>query len=94
WTYLELAERMFTSFRREPRYLRLSPANSVRLARFLEAVGSTLIYVYEVQWLLSDMLGIAPYEGLDRPLDPIEPFLDREAAILEPRRLGTPRDAP
>jgi uncharacterized protein YbjT (DUF2867 family) len=85
WTYRELAERMFAAFGRPPRYLRLSPRNSVRLARFLETFGSTLLYAYEVEWLLSDMLGVSAYEGLDRPLEPIEPFLDREAV-----RLGAP----
>ncbi|MGB6500264.1 MAG: SDR family oxidoreductase [Thermoplasmata archaeon] len=82
WTYSELAERMFLTLGRTPNYWRLSPPNSIRLARILETLGSTLIYAYEVEWLLSDMLGTTPYPGLDRPLEPIEPFLDREAAQL------------
>ncbi|MFY9717275.1 MAG: NAD(P)H-binding protein [Thermoplasmata archaeon] len=82
WTYRALGDRMFAALHRSPRYLRLSAAGSMRLARLLEAVGSSLLYAYEVEWLLSDRLGVAAYDGLDRPLDPIEPFLDREAARL------------
>ena len=82
WTYRELGDRMFAAFGRPPRYLRLSPRNGRRLAWLLERVGSTLLYAYEVDWLVSDLLGVAPYAGLDRPLEPIEPFLDREAARL------------
>ena len=90
WTYRELAERMFAAFGRPPRYLHLSRRNSVRLAWFLETFGSTLLYKYEVEWLLSDMLGVPAYDGLDRPLEPIGPFLDREAARLgAPARPGT-----
>lgn len=85
YTYVELGERMFEALGRRPRYLRMSPANGVRLARLLEAVGSTLIYAYEVEWLVSDMLGVSAYEGLDRPLQPIEPFLAVEAARLTGR---------
>lgn len=90
WTYRELAERMFAALGRRPRYLHLSRANGVRLARFLELVGSTLLYAYEVDWLVSDMLGVAPYDGLDRPLEPIEPFLDAEAARFTGRPVPPP----
>ena len=82
WSYRELAERMFVALGRRPRYLHLSPRNGVRLAWTLEHLGSTLLYAYEVEWLVSDLLGAAPYPDLGRPLDPIEPFLDREAARL------------
>ncbi|HTP55303.1 MAG TPA: NAD(P)H-binding protein [Thermoplasmata archaeon] len=89
WSYRELAERMFAALGRRPRYLRLSPRNGVRLAWWLEHLGSTLLYAYEVEWLVSDRLGAAPYPDLGRPLDPIEPFLDAEAARLR----GDPRPA-
>jgi uncharacterized protein YbjT (DUF2867 family) len=80
WAYRELGDRMFSALGRTPRYLRMTAANGRRLARLLEVLGSTLLYPYEVDWLVSDMLGVPPYADLDRPLESIEPFLDREAA--------------
>jgi len=82
WTYLELTDRIFEALGRPPRYLRLSGPNGTRLARVLEGLGSSLIYAYEVSWLLSDMLGLAPYEGLSPPLERVEPFLDSEGRRL------------
>jgi uncharacterized protein YbjT (DUF2867 family) len=84
WRYRDLTDRMFGALGLPPRYFRLSPANSVRLARLLETLGSSLLYAYEAEWLLSDMLGLPPYEGLGRPLETIEPFLDAEADRLRP----------
>ncbi len=69
-----------------PGYWSLSPRSSLRLARLLEGVGSRLLYAYEVEWLLSDMLGVEPYARWERPLLPVEPFLDREGLRLRPRR--------
>ena len=80
WVYRDLTDRLFAAIGRPPRYFRLSPRGSVRLARLLETFGSDLLYAYEVEWLLSDRLGLAPYAGLDRPLEPVEPFLDAEGA--------------
>jgi len=85
YRYRELTDRMFASLGRPPRYVRLSPRGAVRLAALLEGLGSSLLYAYEVEWLLSDRLGLPAYEGLDRPLASIEPFLDREAARLSGR---------
>ncbi|HTW55630.1 MAG TPA: NAD(P)H-binding protein [Thermoplasmata archaeon] len=85
YRYRELTDRMFAALGREPRYLQLSARGGVRLAALLEALGSSLLYAYEVEWLLSDLLGLPPYDGLDRPLAGIEPFLDREAARLTGR---------
>jgi uncharacterized protein YbjT (DUF2867 family) len=84
WVYAELTDRMFAALRLPPRYVRLSPRGSVRLARLLETFGSSLLYAYEVEWLLSDRLGLPPYEGLDPPLADVEAFLDREGARLRP----------
>jgi len=39
-----------------------------------------------VEWLLADLLGLPPYEGLDRPLRPVEPFLSAEARRLRGER--------
>lgn len=80
WVYRDLTDELFRVLGREPRYSRLSPRGAVRLARLMEAVGSSLLYAYEVEWLLSDRLGLAPYSGLDQPLEPVEPFLASEAA--------------
>ncbi|MGA8543290.1 MAG: NAD(P)H-binding protein [Thermoplasmata archaeon] len=80
WRYVDLTDQLFAVLGRTPRYVHFTPRGSVRLARFLEAIGSSLLYAYEVEWLLSDRLGLPPYEGLDRPLAPVEPFLSSEAA--------------
>ncbi len=82
WRYLDLLDRMFAALGQPPRYVRLSPGMSVAVARLIQDLGSTLIYAYEVEWLLSDRLGPPPYVGLDRPLQSVEPFLDREARRL------------
>ncbi|HXW66458.1 MAG TPA: NAD(P)H-binding protein [Thermoplasmata archaeon] len=80
WRYRELTDRLFASLGRAPRYVRFSPTGSVRLARLLEALGSRRLYAYEVEWLLSDLLGVPAYSGLDRPLETVAPFLESEAA--------------
>ncbi|HEV2428223.1 MAG TPA: NAD(P)H-binding protein [Thermoplasmata archaeon] len=79
FTYRELAELIFRVLGRRPRYWRLSPPGARRLARFLEAVGSTLLYEYEVEWLLSDRLGLPPAELPGRALESVEPYLAIEA---------------
>jgi uncharacterized protein YbjT (DUF2867 family) len=79
WVYRDLTDALFRALGRTPRYLRLSPRGSLRVARLLESLGSSLIYAYEVEWLLSDMLGIPAYEGLPRPLAEVAPFLTDQA---------------
>jgi uncharacterized protein YbjT (DUF2867 family) len=79
WRYRDLTDRMFAALGRRPRYVRFSPRGAVRLARFLETLGSSLLYAYEVEWLLADLLGTPAYPGLDPPLAAVEPFLDSEA---------------
>ena len=86
WRYRDLTDAMFAALRLPPKYFRLSGRGAIRLARLLEWVGSSLLYVYEVEWLLSDMLGLPPYSGLDEPLLPVEPFLAEEAARLRGTR--------
>ena len=80
WRYRDLTDRLFAVLGRAPRYVHFSPRGSVRLARLVEALGSSLLYAYEVEWLLSDRLGLPAYEGLGQPLTPVEPFLEAEAA--------------
>lgn len=82
WRYRDLTNAMFGALGLRPKYFSLSPRGAVRLARLLEALGSSLLYVYEVEWLLSDRLGLPPYEGLEGPLTPVEPFLAEEATRL------------
>jgi len=88
WRYRDLTDAMFAALGRSPKYFTLRPRGAVRLARLLEVFGSTLLYVYEVEWLLSDMLGLPPYDGLGEPLHPVEPFLAEEAARLRGTRGG------
>lgn len=88
WRYRDLTDTMFAALGLRPKYFRLSERGAIRLARFLETFGSSLLYAYEVTWLLSDMLGPPPYEGLDGPLAPIEPFLAEEAGRLRGTRPG------
>ncbi len=82
WRYRDLTDEMFRALGRRPRYVTLSPRSSVRVARLFETVGSSLIYAYEVEWLLSDLLGLSPYPGGSAPLEPVEPFLRLEAGRL------------
>lgn len=86
WKYRDLTDAMFSALGLRPKYFSLSARNAVRLARFLETLGSSLLYAYEVEWLLSDMLGLPPYVGLGEPLQPVEPFLAEEAARLRGSR--------
>jgi uncharacterized protein YbjT (DUF2867 family) len=86
-TYLELTDRMFRLIGKRPGYWRLSATGARRLTRLLVAMGSTLLYPYEVEWLMSDMLGLPAYEGLDTPLQRVEPYLEQLAArTTRPRR--------
>lgn len=82
WRYRDLTDAMFAALGLPSRYFTLSSRGAVRVARLLETLGSTLLYVYEVEWLLSDMLGLPPYAGLETPLLPVEPFLAEEAVRL------------
>jgi NADH dehydrogenase len=83
YRYHDLTDQMFRLLGKRPRYWRLRPMGSRRLAWLLQGLGSTLLYEYEVEWLLSDMLAPPAYEGLDRPLERVEPYLAAQA-----RRLG------
>ncbi|HEY1198214.1 MAG TPA: NAD(P)H-binding protein [Thermoplasmata archaeon] len=86
WRYRDLTDAMFEALDLPPKYFTLSRRGAVRLSWLLERLGSTLLYVYEVEWLLSDMLGLPPYEGLEESLLPLEPFLAEEAARLRKTR--------
>ncbi len=75
WKYRDLTDRMFTALRLSPRYVRFSPRGAIRLAQVLEALGSRRLYAYEVEWLISDLLGPPAYAGLSPGLQEVGPFL-------------------
>jgi uncharacterized protein YbjT (DUF2867 family) len=85
YRYRDLTDRMFALLGRTPRYWRLSPASSLRLAGLLQSLGSSMLYRYEVEWLLSDTLALAPSPSLDGPLERVEPYLEAEAARISGR---------
>ncbi len=84
WRYRELTDFLFDALGLPARYLRLSVEGGERLAGFLEALGSSILYRYEVEWLVSDRLGLLPYEGLATPLEPVEEFLRGEGLRRRP----------
>jgi uncharacterized protein YbjT (DUF2867 family) len=86
--YRVLTDRMFALLGKRPRYWHLGPRGSVALAQLVQDLGSTLLYAYEVEWLLSDRLGLAPWPGLAGALSPVEPYLAAEAARLTGRTAG------
>jgi len=88
WRYSDLTDAMFRALGRSPRYVHFTPRGAVRFARFLETFGSSRLYAYEVEWLMSDRLGPPAYEGLDPPLASVEPFLATEAAPYRPPGAG------
>ncbi len=85
WRYRDLTDTMFQALGLRSRYFSLSPRGAIRLARLLETFGSSLLYAYEVEWLMSDLLGLPPYEGLDPGLSEVGTFLAVEGARLRGR---------
>jgi uncharacterized protein YbjT (DUF2867 family) len=77
--YRELTDRLFAALGRPPRYFRMGRRSALFLTGWLVRTGSTLLYPYEVEWLLSDRLGLPAYTGLDRPLQRVETYLHEEA---------------
>lgn len=82
YRYRALTDRMFALLGKRPRYWSLSPGAARRLASLLQTFGSTLLYEYEVEWLLSDTLALPPSPFLDGPMERVEPFLRAEAERL------------
>jgi uncharacterized protein YbjT (DUF2867 family) len=87
--YGDLTDRMFAVLGQRPRYWRFSPRASIALAQLVQDLGSTLLYAYEVEWLLSDSLGVAPYASAGTSLRSVEPYLRDEARRLTGRRAAT-----
>jgi NADH dehydrogenase len=79
YEYRQLTDLIFSSLGKSPRYWGMSGRSGLRFAGILQALGSHLLYRYEVEWLLSDLLGLAPYPDLGRPMTRVEPFLTEEA---------------
>ncbi|HUI38450.1 MAG TPA: NAD(P)H-binding protein [Thermoplasmata archaeon] len=79
YEYRELTDLMFRLLGKRPRYWRLTPKGSLRLSWLLQSLGSRLLYEYEVEWLLADLLGLPAYTGLAQPLERVEPYLESEA---------------
>lgn len=84
--YRDLTDRMFHLLGKRPRYWSMSASSARRLTRLMVAVGSTLLYPYEVDWLVSDMLGLPAYTGLGRPLQRVDPYLEQLANPAGARR--------
>jgi uncharacterized protein YbjT (DUF2867 family) len=84
--YRELTDQMFRSLGKRPRYWRWSRATALRISGLMVAFGSTVLYPYEVEWLMSDMLGLAAYTGLDTPLQTVEPYLQELARVGSAQR--------
>ena len=80
--YRVLTDRMLRVLGKKPRYWRLSATGARRLTGLMVALGSTILYPYEVEWLMSDMLGLPPYEGLDSHLITVGAYLD---TLVRPR---------
>ncbi len=85
YRYRDLTDQMFAALGLPPRYWRFSPRASIALGQMVQDLGSTLLYAYEVEWLLSDMLGLAPAPEMDPPLRRVGPYLADEVARLRGR---------
>ena len=79
--YRALTDRLFAAEGRQPRYVRLSERGGVRLARLMELVGLDLLYAYEVEWLVSDLLGLPPAEPEGRGLLRVTDYLSHGAPV-------------
>ena len=87
--YGDLTDRMFAVLGQRPRYVRFSPRSAIALGQLVQDLGSTLLYAYEVEWLMSDLLGLPEYPNPDLALRPVEPYLRQEAQRLTGRRPAT-----
>jgi len=85
YRYRDLTDRLYELLGKRPRYWTLSPKGGVRLAALLERLGSTLLYAYEVEWLLSDTLALPPSPSVDWTMERVEPYLRAEAERLTGR---------
>lgn len=75
FTYRELTDLLFRAAGKAPHYWHMSGAGARRLTRLLAYFGSTVLYPYEVEWLMSDRLGLPPYAGLALPMQSVRTYL-------------------
>lgn len=75
YEYRELTDLLFRAAGRRPRYWHLSERGGIRLASLLERLGSRLLYAYEVEWLVADLLGLPAAEGVPGGLTRVERYL-------------------
>ncbi|MCI4318985.1 MAG: NAD(P)H-binding protein [Thermoplasmata archaeon] len=73
--YRQLTDLLFRVAGRRPRYWTMNARNGIRLAGLLQSFGSNLLYAYEVEWLMSDLLVQPVAEGIGGPLERVEPYL-------------------
>lgn len=86
YTYRQLVEMLFAVAGLPPRWVRLSPGLARRLVQALNAVGYHALYTYELDWLMSDLLGLPEPPHPGRSFARLEDFL-RSRPRAE---LGTP----
>lgn len=78
-TYLELLDLLQKHLGVQRKLVRVSPGFGRTAVRLFNAVGWHVLYTYEYDWLISDMLGLPPAPRAARDLLPLSEFL-RSAA--------------
>lgn len=85
YRYRDVTDRMYALLGKRPRYWRMTPRGGRRLATLLQALGSTKLYAYEVEWLVSDTLSLRPSGQTDWSLTRVEPYLRSQTEELTGR---------
>ena len=80
FTYLELLELLQRSLGRRVRWVKVSRTTGRWAVRFFNSVGWHVLFTYEYDWLLSDMLGFSSPPHPGREFQRLEPFLREEPA--------------
>jgi uncharacterized protein YbjT (DUF2867 family) len=86
--YRDLTDLMFRCLDQRPHYWRMSLRSGLWITRAMVGLGSSLLYPYEVEWLVSDRLSLPPYRGLDPPMQRVRDYLAAEAGRV--RRVVPP----
>lgn len=85
YTYRELVDLIGRAAGRPPKLVHVSPSLGRAVVQMMNAVGNHALYTYELDWLLSDMLGLPPHGG--RELTRLETVL---GLPVPPPASGTP----
>jgi uncharacterized protein YbjT (DUF2867 family) len=88
--YRDLTDLIFRVAGKRPRYWSMSERNGIRLAGLLQSLGSTKLYAYEVEWLVSDRLVQPTWIPPGGSLQRVEPYLRRLAAGVVDSSSGMP----